>query len=907
MRSDSATKAPATALNPVSGQAPGGTAVMTPAGLKHVLACLDALPSPGAVATRILSLAAKEDVNLADLIDLLEAEPSLSAKLLRLANTAAYALGGEVLEVGKAAMRLGLDTVRTVALCVAVREGLFGASDPGDPQVRAVWEHSLACAVAALLLARRAHPALAGQAFAAGLLHDCGRLALLCALPKEYNALLAMPPLAGESLLEAEQRVLGADHCLAGKWLLERWGLPEVFLETVWLHHQPAAGMNPAASSTTAVLVCVALADQLVHDTMGDKPSPGSAAERLRLAGLLGFTGEHILEEVASHIGSEFAQRAALFNLSDDAAGFYYQALRRANLRLGQNGLALTQRGHELERARVWLEGVAEAGVHLGSVADWAGVLKEVARTMAKAFGSPEGMAYILDQEAGLLLAQPWGQAGLAGPVTCRLDAFMAPVDADALPAGPRALLAGATVRAGVVLAGDSAPLHRQGGYVVATIQTHDQGLAEIIFRPALSPLVPLEQSACRHLAELAGAAYHRLRLLEQCRQRAENLAEAMRAMQTMNLKLLQTERLAAVGQLAAGAAHEINNPLAIISARAQLLEMKETEPARKRNFQQMVEQIERISAILGNLMDFARPTPLTAETVDIVAVLEKTLELVSGGLKPLGITLERHLPPGLPAIQADPRQLEQVFLNLLINAEHAMESSGGHIRVAAAFDARNDSVSVSIADTGTGIPKELLDKIFDPFFTTKAEGKGTGLGLSTSYGIITNHLGDIRVDSEPGHGTTVTVRLPRDPAAAKAHAGASSAPPHAGPDGDTILVVDDEKHIRDILRESLESVGYAVSLAADGEQGLSMLRRQCFRLVILDIRMPQRDGLELLREARSLVGEGLPVLVLTGMAGEEEIREALDLGAAGCLRKPFQIEALLAEVRRLLARRDNP
>ncbi len=890
---------------------------MPPAGLKHIIACLDALPAPGAVATRILSMASKEDVNLSELIDLLEAEPSLSAALLRLANTAANTIGDEVRDVDKAAMRLGLDTVRTVALCVAVRDGLFGRSGPDDPHVRAVWEHSLACAVAANLLAKMACPALAGQAFAAGLLHDCGRLALLAALPKEYDALLAMPHLAGESFLETEQRLLGADHCLTGKWLLERWNLPEVFVEAAWLHHQPAAGLDRTAAPAGKTVLCVALADHLAHAVMGDPPSPGAAQERIRLAGLLGLGGEAALNQVSAQIGTGFAERAALFNLSDDAAGFYYQALRKANQRLGQNGLALTRRSEELERARIWLEGVAGAGVLLGGVADWAGILREVARTMAGVFGSPEGMAYILDPEAGLLLAQPWGEAErngqgrLPSPVTCRLDATQAPMEAQTLPPGPRALLAGAHIRAGAMAgtgissAGDSGPLHRQEGYVIAAIPTRDQGLAEIIFRPALLPLAPLEQSACRHLADLAGAAYARLRLLEQCRKRAENLAEAMRAMQGMNLKLLQTERLAAVGQLAAGAAHEINNPLAIISARAQLLEMKEPDPAKKRNFQQMVEQIERISAILGNLMDFARPAPLSMEPVDIVAVLGKTLELIAGGLKPLGIGLERHFPQDLPAIQADPRQLEQVFLNLLINAEHAMEGTGGTISLSVAYAPRNDTLTVSITDTGTGIPKELLGKIFDPFFTTKAEGKGTGLGLSTSYGIVANHLGDILVDSEPGRGTTVTVRLPRDPAAARASAGASASAAHAGPAQDAILVVDDEKHIRDILRESLESEGYAVALAKDGEQGLSMLRTQRFRLVILDIRMPQRDGLELLREARSLVGEGLPVLVLTGMAGEEEIREALDLGAAGCLRKPFQIDALLAEVRRLGGRRD--
>jgi signal transduction histidine kinase len=233
-----------------------------------------------------------------------------------------------------------------------------------------------------------------------------------------------------------------------------------------------------------------------------------------------------------------------------------------------------------------------------------------------------------------------------------------------------------------------------------------------------------------------------------------------------MNVKLLQAERLAAVGQLAAGAAHEINNPLSIIYARAQLLEQKEDDPGRKKSLRQMLDQMERITAILTSLMDFARPARPAFAATDLAAVVERSLDLVAGGLERQGIELDLEVAPDLPLIRGDARQLEQVFLNLLINSEHAMEESGGRLAVRLSRADAQGFAQVVLADTGCGIAPENLPRIFDPFFTTKEEGRGTGLGLSTSYGIIQGHSGEIRVASEPDRGTEVTILLPLAPAA---------------------------------------------------------------------------------------------------------------------------------------------
>jgi signal transduction histidine kinase/ActR/RegA family two-component response regulator len=422
--------------------------------------------------------------------------------------------------------------------------------------------------------------------------------------------------------------------------------------------------------------------------------------------------------------------------------------------------------------------------------------------------------------------------------------------------------------------------------------------LGEVVFNfseERKQNVLPQEMSGFVQISALTAAALNRLDLNAKLKERAERLASAMHKIKQINLKLMQTERLASVGQLAAGAAHEINNPLAIIYARAQLLEMRENDEGKKKNFRQMMEQIERITSILNNLMDFAKPSAPVMEKIDLNEVLERALSFVLSGLEKRRIKVSTSLDKDLPRIDGDPRRLEQVFLNLLINAEHALEDKGeeAKIKVVTAVDTARSVVTAAVSDNGVGIPKDNLRKIFDPFFTTKEEGKGTGLGLSTSYGIVSSHYGDIKVRSIMGKGTTMMVELPMDRAHAKENAEKAA-------DAESILVVDDEQTVRELLEEALRDQGYDVDAVADAEEGLRMLREKKYNLLLLDIRMPGMGGLSFLSKVKDFTGD-MPVVILTGMAGKDEIDKALDLGARTCIQKPFQMEPFLSEVRDII------
>ena len=424
-----------------------------------------------------------------------------------------------------------------------------------------------------------------------------------------------------------------------------------------------------------------------------------------------------------------------------------------------------------------------------------------------------------------------------------------------------------------------------------------------LVFKNGLNGLSPREKMILDQISSLISSTLERVFIYEKLEKRSEELSQALWQNQQINLQLLQTERLAAVGQLAAGAAHEINNPLAIISARAQLLQFKETDAKKKKELALITEQIERISSILSSLMDFARPSPPKLTNVNIQDLLDKVLEFVNNGFKRHNISVIKKYDKHLSVIKADPGQLEQVFLNLCINAQHAMENSGGNLTVVAGRSEDGKNVVIKIIDQGEGIPKENLDKIFDPFFTTKEEGKGTGLGLSTSYGIINNHFGTIKIDSEVGKGTTITIELPVNIDSLR-HVEQDifdARPKSVGGAKPKVLVVDDEEHIRDILKETLESEDMRVDTATNGQEGLEKLLVQKYDLLLLDIKMPLRDGVSLLREIKKQ-DKSLPVIIITGMATHEEMEEALAHGSCKCIRKPFHIKTLLDEIYKSLS-----
>ena len=379
--------------------------------------------------------------------------------------------------------------------------------------------------------------------------------------------------------------------------------------------------------------------------------------------------------------------------------------------------------------------------------------------------------------------------------------------------------------------------------------------------------------------------------------------------------QLLQTEKMAALGQTISGVAHELNNPLAtILSWAERLSQHAESDDPMKRGLDVILSESERAARIVRNLLTFARKRQSTRALVDLNEIVKETLSLRAYEQRITNISVIPALAAGLPMIFADGHQVKQVLLNLLMNAEQAMLGAHGRgtIVIRTWHDSARQVVVMEVNDDGPGVPEDVQGKIFDPFFTTKEVGKGTGLGLTVAYAIVQEHGGRIRLESRKGGGASFFVEFPvsptkpappvrRAPAAAPA-----AAPPRAERDvckGARVLVVEDEPALASAVKEALTDAGFVVDRAGDGEEGLARVADHHYDLIVCDLKMPRVDGIRFYR-AMTAATPALArrVIFVTGDVAGTDAERFLEESGCRWLSKPFRLGDLLRAAREALA-----
>jgi PAS domain S-box-containing protein len=362
--------------------------------------------------------------------------------------------------------------------------------------------------------------------------------------------------------------------------------------------------------------------------------------------------------------------------------------------------------------------------------------------------------------------------------------------------------------------------------------------------------------------------------------------------------------RLASVGEMAAGIAHEINNPLTGVIGYAQLLVDREDIPLDiRRDLAAINDGAQRVAGIVSRLLAFSRQTKLERRLVSINELIESTLALRDYHLKVNNIKVVTRLASDLPETVADPGQLQQVFLNLIVNAETEMKLAHDKGRLTITTEKSDNTIKVRVKDNGPGIKPQLMNRIFDPFFTTREVGQGTGLGLSLSYGIVAEHKGKIYVESKLGKGATFVVELPivtefeplkpPEPVVEEEPERAIQA---------KILVVDDEQVVRDLVKRVLADEGYEVDTEDNADDALKRIESKRYNLILLDVKMPGISGVELYgsiqKIARSLARR---VVFITGDVMAEDTEKFLSETKALHIAKPFTAEQLRREVKHTL------
>ena len=731
--------------------------------LDLMLRQFDALATLPEVALRLWELLGQGEADRDDpsgagisgVVSLVRLDPALTARLLSQAN---LRQDGAAQTAAGAAESIGPKGLREAMLSAE----LFDHSNSdGQADPVGLWRHCLGVASASRMLAESLSLSVEPEAaFACGLLHDLGKLALRRCFPKSYRRVLVAD---GRSAADRERAILGMDHCLVGRRLAQLWRLGEPIQQIIWLHHQAIESL-PESIRHRELVAVVGLADALTHQCQEvDSCRSGLGRSPRQLAVQLGLAGE-VLDDIAGRIDQAVGEHVKSLGLDRSVDDRECQVtLAQAGIRMAQaNGRLRSQAGRTHDQAQAFgqfcdfLEGLrpeASTGDVLGRIASvLAGTVDAEAGPVVcySAVGSDEHVLAVRSDGPDSLEYRTFDRTSDFEPTgVVPTSAATAIANMLAEPADMNAWLA----------AGDYThrPLTAGGRWIGGVIvpQRRAEGADEMVERV---------EEVGKAREALLGAFALALATVQQrssAMELSEQLLGASEALKDAQEQLAEAKTFAAIGEMAAGAAHELNNPLAVLSGRAQLMGQKAQDPAEQEVWRTIADQAGRISDIITELMDVADPPPPVLTAVDVPGVLsEAALEFSSSDHPQAGtIVVDIEAEEQLPAALADPSHLRAVIAELIRNAATA-GGDGAEVTVSASGESAGRAILIVVSDKGPGMDAETAERVFAPFFSAQPAGRRRGLGLTRARRYVESNGGRIWLESGLGAGTSVFVRL---------------------------------------------------------------------------------------------------------------------------------------------------
>jgi signal transduction histidine kinase/HD-like signal output (HDOD) protein len=782
-----------------------------------ILQQLEELPTLPAVALRVLEVTGDESSSAAQVSQLIEADPALTTRILQLVRRADVGVGDEITSVERAVVLLGFETVRSAVLAVSIFQ-TFNTSEESKTRFsrEGFWKHCIAVACCAELLAqslaREGQAAKRGtnqvvepcDAFICGLLHDMGKVALDAVLPKSFSRVVEAADMIRGNIADLERTVIGLDHLVVGKRLAERWKLPQAVRDSAWLHGQPPQAL-PANLKNPRLVNLITLADLLVREQhlgySGNYTFPVSRQSLLEATGL----SLAQVESAMSHLVERIEARAQALGLGQASCDeLYQQALAQANKELGRVSGQLAAKNRKLTVRSKFFDALSVFQSELRPDAPPQAVLQAIAQTAvgvlevpsAAVFSLPPGQDFaetILCDGKGevfetSLIDLP-GMSMVTGAATVASAPSVRPAEVpksiptieameSVLPAAGASSALATGARPANPSVGDGPVLPAGDGleWLISAISprlAHDKRfwicleadgtcIGGVVWGAPAGEAQRLSAQA-QELCTIAagwGLALRMAQIREEARTLAEQLADANRRLHDAQSELLRSKAMLSVGEMAAGAAHEMNNPLAVISGRSQLLAQQLSDPKHRAAARLIHEQSHRLSSIITELMDFAKPEPPAPRDTELAELVERAVHEAKLHNDPADREFEVTMGD-VPLVCVDEKQVAAAITEVLDNAIHATDPQSGHVAIHAAFDSYSSRVVLTITDDGCGMDEGTVKRAFDPFFSNKPAGRRRGLGLAKALRWIESSGGSIKLESRTGKGARAIILLP--------------------------------------------------------------------------------------------------------------------------------------------------
>ena len=731
-----------------------------------ILSQLDQLPTLPAVAVRLLALTTSGTTSARDVVQVLESDASLTAAILRLVRRADLGVRGEVATVERAVTLLGFNAVRNLVLSIQLYDtlGLSEENDRVAARRSELWKHSLAVACAAEMLAARAdEPALRGQAFVCGLLHDVGKIALDACLPKSYARVLELVERHGRCICDVERDLLGLDHTAAGRHLVSRWRLPAPIVECVWLHHQDADGLPSSVANPRIV--------QLIH-----------AADNLVRRQRIGYSGYHhvgdveqavtslgvdvsVIDDLAGELPQRMEPLCEFVGLDDTTSRtLYTESLIKANRELGRLNAKLTENSRQLEVRSACFEALTSLTEKLADGDDVADVCVAAAESIVRLVQGERAITFV-GETAGRLFHTGMTEGVGPGPLRSVVElgepqvrelraATVVEASSGGISTAPPSCepiwqrCAGARAPSPLWLLPFTGTDNLFGGVLFAVGE-------DMVGRFRSAP------DECRALSTAMGLAVSMARARVQQDRANEELLDLNRRFRAAQQELVRARSVSMVAKMAGGAAHELNNPLAVISGRAQMA-LPQCESAELTgSLTTIIDHTKVAARIVTDLMHFAKPEPPDPIEQRLETVLESHCQRWRGGSSLRETQVTTSVADPEVTVYADAGQLRTILDAVMSNAVDACRPETARLQINSPSRVSDETVRIVIEDNGVGMTPDVLEHAFDPFFSSRPAGRGRGLGLSRAYRLAEINGGRLWLDSTPNVGTIVTIELP--------------------------------------------------------------------------------------------------------------------------------------------------